>query len=330
MASTSRRAAGNGWVKLQLETCVQPEVDPQPSNFGQYTNKMHFLSKNILNELCEKDFAVDFLGPVDLELIDAEEYYETVAKPMDLGTIMQRLNNKFYHHVGEAVSDFMLIIHNCFQYNRSGSIVHERGQFLEKYFMKRIMDIPKGIEYPYGQVSKTMRRTRTVPAPSMGPPPPRSRIMTRQTAQLQLQPELPASWENPPTLVQPDVGPEPMNLGKHTNKLDFFERFVLEEACRRDFCSEFMQPVDTVLLGVPQYYTIITKPMDIRTMRQRMCNSYYHHMGEAVSDFMLIIHNCFKYNQPGDDVYKNGQLLDDFFWKQLQLIPTGPETPSGR
>ncbi|XP_026846024.1 homeotic protein female sterile [Drosophila persimilis] len=305
-------------VKLQMETYVQPEVHPQPSNFGQYTNKMHFMSTNVLIELCGKTFAKDFLKPVDSELLGAPEYYAIVGQPMDIGTIIKRLNNKFYHHVGEVVSDFMLIIHNCFMYNRSGSVIFERGQLLEDYFMKQLKAIPKGVEYPYDDDRKMLRSTMSVPAPSVAST--RSPVKTRQM----LQP--PTGKENPPpTCVQPEVGPEPMNLGKYTNKLDFFKKSVLDEACKLDFCAEFMRPVDTVVLGVPKYYEVVMKPMDIGTIINRVENNFYHHVGDAMSDFMLIIYNCFKYNKPGDEVYSHGMLLDAFFKKKMQAMPTGPE-----
>ncbi|XP_017137184.1 homeotic protein female sterile-like [Drosophila miranda] len=300
---------GDCKVKLQMETYVQPEVHPQPSHFGQYTNKMHFMSTNVLIELCGKTFAADFLRPVDSELLGAPEYYAIIGQPMDIGTIIKRLNNKFYHHVGEVVSDFMLIIHNCFKYNRPGSVIYERGQLLEDYFMKQLKAIPKGVEYPYDDDRKMLRCTMSIPP-----------VKTGQM----LQP--PTGKENPPpTCVQPEVGPEPMNLGKYTNKLDFFKKSVLDEACKLDFCAEFMRPVDTVVLGVPKYYEVVMKPMDIGTIINRVENNFYHHVGDAMSDFMLIIYNCFKYNKPGDVVYSHGMLLDAFFKKKMQAMPTGPE-----
>ncbi|BFG01675.1 bromodomain-containing protein 3-like [Drosophila madeirensis] len=341
-------------VNLRLESCVQPSVTPKPSNFGQYTNKMHFFNKYILMDLYENEYAVHFREPVDMEVVQAPNYYAIVAQPMDMGTIMQRLKNHFYHHVGEAVSDFLLMLHNCFQYNLRGTMVYERGCFLEKFFMERLYTLPKGPEYPHVEEPKNFRKTRMVaPRPYTTTPlrPPaatarptrraptrslRPRIATTQPLQLQpqLQPQLQLQPQPVPgrvlTRVRPTAGPKPSNLGKYSNKLNCFEIAVLEVAAKRDFGQDFLEPVDAVKLGVPQYYMTIVKPMDMQTIKRRLRNNFYHHFGEAVSDVMLILHNCFKFNQPDEPVYKNGQLLEEFFWKELKQMPTGPEMPTLR
>ncbi|SPP78154.1 blast:Homeotic protein female sterile [Drosophila guanche] len=306
---------------------------------------MHFFYKYILVDLYENEYAVHFREPVDTEVIQAPNYYAIVAQPMDMGTIKQRLKNHFYHHVGEAVSDFMLMLHNCFQYNLRGTMVYERGCFLEKFFMERLYTIPKGPEYPHAEVPKKFRKLRLVAPrpytttplrPPTAPAPPtrrastyslRPRTATTQPEQPLIQPQL--QLQPVPgrvlTRVRPMVGPKPSNLGKYSKKLNCFEIAILEVAARSDFGQDFLEPVDVVMLEVPQYYMIVVKPMGLQTIKKRLRNNFYHHIGEAVSDVMLILHNCFKFNKPDHPVYKNGQLLEEFFWKELKQIPTGQD-----
>merc|ERR1712079_308551 len=46
----------------------------------------------------------------------------------------------------------------------------------------------------------------------------------------------------------------------------------------------FHFPVDTVKLGLPDYFEIIKKPMDLGTIRKRLDNNYYWEAQECVQD----------------------------------------------
>ncbi|XP_037715305.1 uncharacterized protein LOC119550583 [Drosophila subpulchrella] len=135
-------------VKLKLPNRVQPEFIPQPGREGQYTNKMHFLKRHLLDEVSKKKFALDFLEPVDTEALKVPTYYTVIDRPMDLGTILKRVQNNYYKSVDGVIADFRLIIRNCFKFNQPGDVVFRKGQMLEKFFMKKVKAIPQGPEMP--------------------------------------------------------------------------------------------------------------------------------------------------------------------------------------
>lgn len=91
---------------------------------------------------------------------------------------------------------------------------------------------------------------------------------------------------------------------------------------------DFMEPVDTAVLQVPNYYNIIKRPMDVGTIIKRVQNKYYHRVDNLISDFRLVISNCFTFNRPGDVVYRNCQKLEKFFHRVLNKMPKGEEKPS--
>lgn len=125
---------------------MQPEVMPPPEQVGYYTNKMHFLKRHLLDELARKRFALDFMQPVDAEALQVPTYYTIIRRPMDVGTIIKRVQNCYYYNVNELIQDFRLIISNCYTFNRPDDLVYRNGQKLEQFFEKVLAQLPPGDE----------------------------------------------------------------------------------------------------------------------------------------------------------------------------------------
>lgn len=134
--------------KPKLPTRVQPEVMPPLGESGTYTNKIHYLRKYLLDELVTKKFAMDFMEPVDTAVLQVPNYYNIIKRPMDVGTIIKRVQNRYYHRVDSLISDFRLVISNCFTFNRPGDVVYRNCQKLEKFFHRILNKMPKGEEKP--------------------------------------------------------------------------------------------------------------------------------------------------------------------------------------
>ncbi|XP_032289987.1 uncharacterized protein [Drosophila virilis] len=135
-------------LKIKLPTRVQPEVMPEPGEAGLYTNKIHYLRKYLLDELVAKKFAMDFMEPVDTAALQVPNYYTIIKRPMDVGTIIKRVQNRYYHRVDDLICDFRLVISNCFTFNRPGDVVYRNCQKLEKFFHRVLNKMPKGEEKP--------------------------------------------------------------------------------------------------------------------------------------------------------------------------------------
>ena len=58
----------------------------------------------------------------------------------------------------------------------------------------------------------------------------------------------------------------------------------------------FHKPVDPIELNVPNYYSIIKKPMDFSTVKKKLNNCSYTNLKEYCEDMDLIFNNCFMYN----------------------------------
>lgn len=73
----------------------------------------------ILDRVKAHDDAWPFRAPVDEKF--APRYYAVIARPMDLQTMEDKLDNAEYGSLSEFRSDFQLIVDNCRQYNGSGN-----------------------------------------------------------------------------------------------------------------------------------------------------------------------------------------------------------------
>lgn len=71
----------------------------------------------ILDRVKAHKDAWPFLDPVDEDY--APKYYSVIAKPMDLQTMEDKLDNGEYGSLQQFKADFQLIVDNCRQYNGS-------------------------------------------------------------------------------------------------------------------------------------------------------------------------------------------------------------------
>ena len=58
----------------------------------------------------------------------------------------------------------------------------------------------------------------------------------------------------------------------------------------------FHKPVDPIELGIPDYFSIIKKPMDFSTIKKKLNNLVYTNFKEFVDDIELTFKNCYLYN----------------------------------
>lgn len=83
----------------------------------------------------------------------------------------------------------------------------------------------------------------------------------------------------------------------------------------------FNQPVDPEKLNIPDYFSIISKPMDLGTIKTKLDRNLYYGTEEFVADVGLTFSNAMLYNPPENNVHKMAQELNSLFdmkWKSLE------------
>lgn len=92
--------------------------------------------------------------------------------------------------------------------------------------------------------------------------------------------------------------------------------------------------MDWKSLGLTDYPQIITRPMDLRTLKSNFDKGKYFTATEVAEDTRLIFTNAMTYNAPGSKIYAQANSLGDFFessWAKLlhledpNRLPTSDE-----
>jgi hypothetical protein len=78
----------------------------------------------------------------------------------------------------------------------------------------------------------------------------------------------------------------------------------------------FRNPVDPVSDNVPNYFDVVKRPMDLRTIKGKMDRGEYTTAAEFESDIRLICQNCYEYWTENDKPFKDCLDFEDYFNKQ--------------
>ncbi|KAJ9300992.1 hypothetical protein DTO271G3_2156 [Paecilomyces variotii] len=103
--------------------------------------------------------------------------------------------------------------------------------------------------------------------------------------------------------------------GPHFNEL----RRFLNQIQNHKQAWPFLNPVNRD--EVPDYYDVITSPMDLSTMEEKLEHDAYTAPKELVRDLQLIFSNCRQYNDATTVYAKCAAKLEKFMWSLIKEIP---------
>ncbi|XP_033323218.1 homeotic protein female sterile isoform X5 [Megalopta genalis] len=143
------RQAEDGLVPFQANMPLIGAMAQQPQHTtGKSKEKLSEALKfcnEILKELFSKKhsgYAWPFYKPVDAELLGLHDYHDIIKKPMDLGTVKTKMDNREYKTAQEFASDVRLIFTNCYKYNPPDHDVVAMARKLQDVFEMRYAKIP--------------------------------------------------------------------------------------------------------------------------------------------------------------------------------------------
>ena len=79
----------------------------------------------------------------------------------------------------------------------------------------------------------------------------------------------------------------------------------------------FQTPVDTIKLGLPDYFKLIKYPMDLGTVKKRLEHNYYWCSEECIHDVTTMFQNCYLYNKPEEEVVSMAKEVERCFENKL-------------
>ncbi|KAI4298196.1 hypothetical protein L6164_031784 [Bauhinia variegata] len=105
---------------------------------------------------------------------------------------------------------------------------------------------------------------------------------------------------------------------KMDRKLSHQCAIILKSITAHRFGWVFSKPVDPVALNIPDYFTIISEPMDLGTVKSKLDKNLYSGLEEFAADVRLTFSNAMTYNPPGNDVHKMANDLSNIFERKLK------------
>ncbi|KAI9561827.1 hypothetical protein GHT06_012788 [Daphnia sinensis] len=84
----------------------------------------------------------------------------------------------------------------------------------------------------------------------------------------------------------------------------------------------FMEEVDPVKDGAPDYHQVIKKPMWLKLIKDKFRKNQYSSISEFVGDMRLILENCYRYNGPNHPITKKALRLEQSLEQKLALLPS--------
>jgi len=106
-----------------------------------------------------------------------------------------------------------------------------------------------------------------------------------------------------------------------TNQLDYIKKVVFKSVAKHKHAWPFQKPVDPKELGLPDYFDVVKKPMDLSTIKKKIDRNEYLTGSEALADFELMFSNCYLYNKPTDDVTIMCQEVESYFKQIVKKVP---------
>lgn len=99
---------------------------------------------------------------------------------------------------------------------------------------------------------------------------------------------------------------------------------ILGNLKRSKDAAVFLHPVDIVALNIPNYPSIVTRPMDLSTLEEKEKNREYPTIDAFITDFNQIIQNSELFNGTQHGVTLAAYRMKTSFLKQMERLP-GPE-----
>lgn len=254
-----------------------------------------------------------FQLPVDPVALNIPDYFDIIKNPMDLSTITKKLESGEYADADAFVADVRLMLSNCFTYNHPESQVTKMGKSLEKYFNGAVAKIPQSLS-TLGDM-KNRRKSE----PALPPPTVASQRVRRES-------------HAPPRLASVPAAPSPRGRSRTSTSPEMaFCNNVMRELLKKTHQAvswPFMEPVDPIKLGIPDYFDVIKHPMDLSTVRRKLETGQYSTAEQFAADVRVIFTNCYTYNAADSDVVNLCRAFEKIFEAKWAQKPASFAYPS--
>ncbi|UNI16076.1 transcription initiation at TATA-containing promoter protein, variant 2 [Purpureocillium takamizusanense] len=271
-----------------------------------------------------------------------EGYAARIEKPMDLSEVDRSVRdpNSLIATWGDFKSTLALIFENAMDFNGPDHTITAAAAHAVKLVWEDVVTIPaeepvkpKAVPKP-----KPVRESRTVsnadavarrqsagPAGSPDAPAPAA---PTQEAPVDRRSSTATDGDRPKRTVR---APKPKDIDYTTKpsrkklkpELQFCDEVLTElmSPKHHNINKWFTEPVDAEGLGIPSYYSVIKKPMDLGKVQRMLAGGDISSFKEFDKNVRLVFENCYKFNGPpeqGNPVSGLAAQLEDLYVGQVK------------
>ena len=102
---------------------------------------------------------------------------------------------------------------------------------------------------------------------------------------------------------------------------DFMRKYKREDGS--ELCEMFVRAPKR--RNDPQYYEVVTDPIDMLRIKQKLTTDEYANMGEMKDDFERLFSNALSYYKKGTSEAKDAQELKELFAKAISAVEAGED-----
>ncbi|VDO10763.1 unnamed protein product [Brugia timori] len=95
---------------------------------------------------------------------------------------------------------------------------------------------------------------------------------------------------------------------------------VVDKLLSMEESIPFRIPVDPDILGIPDYFDIVKKPMDLSTVSRKLDTGEYKNPWDFNDDMWLMFDNAWLYNRKNSKVYKYCNKLSEVFVEEINPV----------
>ncbi|KAI8088239.1 hypothetical protein BDF21DRAFT_378346 [Thamnidium elegans] len=171
---------------------------------------------------------------------------------------------------------------------------------------------------PLPSASSSSPKPSPLPSTSSSKPPPLPSSSTKSSTSSSSTKSSTASSSKPPKSTGPVFNAQMNDVNKVKCNRVLKKLWGLQES------EPFRKPVDAVALGIPQYYEVIKRPMDLSAIQKKYDGNQYNTVWELERDIRQVFWNCYGFNDHESWVAKQCQAMEKFFnqvWSAEFAIP---------
>ncbi|KAF1744067.1 hypothetical protein MXB_5530 [Myxobolus squamalis] len=233
-----------------IQTVSQRESSsPAPNSKETISAQFKYL-RELIKSTFDSKFGEIFRAPVEPERDNVPNYFDVITSPIDLGTILSKLDKNEYNDPEDCIADFKLMIDNCNTFNPEGSVAQYQARELDKLFNKKMIKYP--IEVPV--VVAPLKRRNTSLSPN--------KVDESKSDDYKLK-------SNKIKKIACDKN-QSVNIPLASKDNSRHSRKPTKDfgGSDKDYALPFLSAVDPISLGIPDYFDIIKCPMDLGTVRE--------------------------------------------------------------